>query len=110
MGLLVGTVICYIVSLIVYHNWWYVIFITVDTILVLCRLKAILFKFNTMLKWEALAIIIPVVFSLVFKRFKLVTLVLVVITRGIFLLLVKYDMEKFVYPKERIKIIDEENF
>lgn len=110
MGLLIGTIICYILSLIVYHNWWYVIFITVDTILVLCRLKGILFRFNTMVKWEALAIIIPFVFSLVFKRFKLVTLILVVIARGLFLLLVKYDMDRYVYPKERIKIIDEENF
>ena len=64
-----------------------------------------------MIKWEVLAIIIPVIFSLVFKRFKLIKTIVVIVVRGLFLLLVKYDMEKYLYPKERIKVIDdEENF
>lgn len=111
MGLLIGTIIFWVVTIFIYHNWWFVIFMTVDTILVLCRLKGILFKFKTMIKWEVLAIIIPVIFSLVFKRFKLIKTIVVIVVRGLFLLLVKYDMEEYLYPKERIKVIDdEENF
>lgn len=110
MGLLIESIILYVITLVIYHNWWFVIFMTIDTVLVLCRLKAIFFKFNTMIKWEVLGIVVPFIFSLVFKRFKLVTLILVIIIRGLFLLLVRYDMDRYVYPKEIIKVEDEENF
>lgn len=82
---------------------------SISTGVVLCRLQGILFKFKTVVKLEVCAIAIPIIFALVFKRFNFITCVALIIVRGLFILLLKYDMKTFLYPHKRIKMIDEED-
>lgn len=108
MSLLIPTCVDFLLTFVVYRNWWFMLFVIINTFLVICRLKGILFRLKVYLRFELLAIIPPFLVAIVFKRFHIVTFILVLIVRGIQVLILKYDMDKYVYPKQRIVVSDDD--
>lgn len=73
------------------------IFHLINTLLLIGRLKALRVKFSKFIIFEVLGIVIPVLFALLFKRFKLVKTCILIAVRAVFMLYVKYDYENYRY-------------
>lgn len=87
----------WILSFIVERLGIAIIFQTITTVLLVCRLKAIRVKFNKFIIFEVLGLVIPTLISLLFKRFDIIKTIEIIVIRGLFCLYVKYDYENYRY-------------
>lgn len=90
-------VITWIASFIVERFGIALIFQTITTMLLVCRLRAIRVKFNKFIIFEVLGLVIPTLISLLLKRFDIFKTIEMIVIRGLFCLYVKYDYENYRY-------------
>lgn len=101
-------VITYVAMFILKENWFSLVLQAITTALLLLRLRAIRCKINKFTVIEILAVVIPMLFALIFKRFNLIKFVEICVVRGIFYLYVKWDYDHYRFFTKTYTVYDDE--
>lgn len=103
-----GTLI--VISIILLITTWFVqglnfatIMAIVSTTMFCCRKFGYFCKPNSLVVMESVSLFITVVMQLLFKRFNILTFIIIVIMRALFLWIVYYDTEAFVYVSKEVR-------